>query len=191
MKVTLAVLALLLAAAPAASASGPSSPPAPFRIVAEPPGPNCAAGGIKVIVPHLPHDLIYIVCNGTKGPAGPTAPAGPPGRPGLQGPAGAQGPAGSSGATCVNTRRSAIMGPLPHQFKPGMLVTITTKGHTQTHRVMPGRKVLVNTSNLPCGVYPIAIRHGKLRPAWRIWSLTGGNTLNRFWFPGAPFVSTF
>lgn len=92
---------------------------------------------------------------------------------------------------CVNTRKSAILGPLPPQFKPGMRVSITSNGHTQFQRVMSGRRVKVNLSNLTCGVYPIVIRHGKLRPAWRIWSLTGGNGLTRFWFPGLKGVSTF
>jgi hypothetical protein len=95
-------------------------------------------------------------------------------------------------AGCVNTRKSAIMGPLPRQFQPGMKAAITTKGHTQVQGVRRGRLVYVNTSNLPCGVYAITVRavgHPKLIPAWRIWAFTGGNTLNRFWFPGLPTVS--
>ena len=92
---------------------------------------------------------------------------------------------------CVNTRKSAVLGPLPLQFKPGMRVAITSNGHAQFATVMGGRRVNVNLSALPCGVYPIAIRHPGLKPAWRIWSLTGGNRLTRFWFPGLPGVSTF
>ena len=91
---------------------------------------------------------------------------------------------------CVNTRKSAIMGPLPRQFKRGMRVSITSNGHSQHQTVRAHRKVFVNLSNLTCGVYPIVIRHGHLKPAWRIWSLTGGNRLVRFWFPGLKGVST-
>lgn len=92
---------------------------------------------------------------------------------------------------CVNTRKSAVLGPLPLQFKPGMRVSLTSNGHTQFQTVTAGRSVNVNTSALPCGVYPIAIRHAGLKTAWRIWSFTGGNRLTRFWFPGLPGVSTF
>lgn len=92
---------------------------------------------------------------------------------------------------CVNTRKSAVLGPLPRQFKPGMRVAITSNGHAQFTRVKGGRRVTVNLSRLPCGVYPIAVRHPGLKSAWRIWSLTGGNRLTRFWFPGLPGVSTF
>lgn len=92
---------------------------------------------------------------------------------------------------CVNTRKSAVLGPLPLQFKTGMRVSLTSNGHTQFSTVMAGRRVNVNTSNLPCGVYPIAIRHPGLKTAWRIWSFTGGNRLTRFWFPGLKGVSNF
>ena len=91
--------------------------------------------------------------------------------------------------TCVNTRQTALLGPLPLRFKPGMQVGITSKGHTQLGRVNAQHKVRVSLGQLPCGVYPIAIRHKPLTPAWRIWSLTGGNTLNKFWFPGLPTFS--
>ena len=94
---------------------------------------------------------------------------------------------------CVNTRKSAVLGPLPRQFKDGWRVAITTKGHTQHGRVFGHRKVRVDLSRLPCGVYPMVIRAPghHVRSAWRIWSLTGGKNLNRFWFPGAPHVSNF
>ena len=91
----------------------------------------------------------------------------------------------------MNLVKTAVLGPLPRQFRPGMKVAVTTKGHTQTATVKAGRKITLNTSNLPCGVYPIAIRHPGLETAWRIWSFTGGHTLNRFWFPGAKGVSNF
>ena len=91
--------------------------------------------------------------------------------------------------TCTNTRQSALLGPLPTRFKPGMKVGITSKGHTQIGTVNGQHKVRVKLGQLPCGVYPLVIRHKPLTPAWRIWSLTGGNTLNRFWFPGLPTFS--
>ena len=53
--------------------------------------------------------------------------------------------------------------------------------------------VTVITGQLPCGVYPIVVRpipkRPGFKPALRIWSFTGGNTLNRFWFPGVPQAS--
>ena len=91
--------------------------------------------------------------------------------------------------SCVNTRKSATLGPLPARFTTGMRVGITSNGHTQFQTVRPGRRVMVDLSRLPCGVYPMVIRHGRLKPALRIWSLTGGNRLTRFWFPGIPGVS--
>ena len=96
-------------------------------------------------------------------------------------------------ATCVNTRQSAILGPLPLRFKAGMRVGITAKGHTQFATVMAGHRVRIITGQLPCGVYPMVIRPiprvKGFAPALRIWSLTGGNTLTRFWFPGIPQAS--
>lgn len=198
----------------------PVTPPGNIVVTPEPPGTNCPAGGIKIVA----NDQTFFVCNGVPGVQGPTGPAGPTGPQGPPGPAGApgqtptitvtQGPGANqititvNGVptvitlpttagnlpTCVNTRKSAIMGPLPRQFTTGMRVKITTKGHSQFRTVRDGRKVFVNTSNLPCGVYPIAVRsvsNPKLKPAWRIWSFTGGNTLNRFWFPGIPGFSNF
>ena len=75
----------------------------------EPPGDNCADGGIKV---ESGQDSIVssttYVCNGAEGPqgpqgtqgeAGPTGPQGPAGPPGPQGETGPQGPQGSQGET--------------------------------------------------------------------------------------------
>lgn len=95
--------------------------------------------------------------------------------------------------SCVNTRKSAILGPLPVRFTTGMRVSIISFGHTQFQRVIARHRVFVNLSNVPCGVFPMVIRRvpGKpgFKPALRIWSLTGGNGLQRFWFPGIPGVS--
>jgi hypothetical protein len=66
----------------------------------EPPGANCADGGIKVesgqdsVV-----DTTTYVCNGAEGAAGPTGPAGPDGPIGPQGPIGPIGSTGATGAT--------------------------------------------------------------------------------------------
>ena len=94
---------------------------------------------------------------------------------------------------CVNTRKSAILGPLPLRFRNGMRIGVTSKGHTQFATVNAQHKVRVQLGQLPCGVYPLVIRPQPRRPgfkpAWRIWSLTGGNTLNRFWVPGFLQVS--
>ena len=98
---------------------------------------------------------------------------------------------------CVNTRQSALLGPLPDRFTRGMRVGITSKGHTQLATVTEGAGghsfVKVKTGQLPCGVYPIVVRPSPTRksfaPALRIWSFTGGNTLNRFWFPGVTQAS--
>jgi hypothetical protein len=74
-----------------------------------------------------------------------------------------------------------------------MKVSITSMGHTQTSTMLANHRVKVNLSNLPCGVFPMVIRpqprRANFKPALRIWSLLGGNTLNRFWFPGLPAVS--
>lgn len=86
-----------------------------FAIIDEPPGPNCANGGLLIAAgPDLNlngvlnffevHQTGY-VCNGESGdgngipgPQGPTGPAGPAGPAGLQGDPGPQGPAGPAGA---------------------------------------------------------------------------------------------
>jgi hypothetical protein len=71
-----------------------------IEVVVEPAGPNCPAGGIKIIVikgqddrkpdrkHNDPDDKVFYVCNGVAGPAGPQ---GPPGAPGPQGPPGTPG----------------------------------------------------------------------------------------------------
>ena len=95
---------------------------------------------------------------------------------------------------CVNLVKTATMGPLPSDFKVGSTVKVSTRGKSQTVKVGAGRKIKLNTSNLQCSTYAIAIRSvttPKQRPAWRIWQFTGGHGLIRFWFPGAPLVSNF
>lgn len=154
---------------------------------------------------------------GPVGPQGPPGPQGPAGPPGPQGPPATitvvPGPGPNQititvngvptvitipgAAPCVNTRQSATLGPLPLRFKNGMKVGITAKGHTQVSTVHEGAQghpfVNVKLGQLPCGVYPLVIRPipeiKGFPPALRIWSLTGGNTLNRFWFPGIPQAS--
>ena len=202
----------------------PPTPTPPITIVPEPPGANCTAGGIKITLNDVTPVEVFFVCNGVPGVIGPVGPQGPPGP---QGPAGPPGPAGTTPtitvtagpgpgqititvngvptvitipglpSTCINTRQSAVLGPLPTRFRAGMKVGITSKGHTQLATVREGAGghafVTVITAQLPCGVYPIVVRPVPKRkgfaPALRIWSFTGGNTLNRFWFPGLPAAS--
>ncbi|MGH7851245.1 MAG: DUF7151 family protein, partial [Thermodesulfobacteriota bacterium] len=71
----------------------------------EPPGDNCADGGIRVesgqdnVV-----DSTTYVCNGADGPTGPAGPTGPTGATGATGPTGPTGPAGTDGLNAfVNT----------------------------------------------------------------------------------------
>lgn len=184
----------------AAGAPGPSGP-------AGAPGPSGPAGAPGA--------------SGPAGPAGAPGPAGPQGAPGPSGPAGAPGVSpvitvkagpGADQLTitingvptvitipglpkpCVNLVKTATMGPLPSDFKVGSTVKVSTRGKSQTVKVGAGRKIKLNTSNLQCSTYAIAIRSvttPKQRPAWRIWQFTGGHGLIRFWFPGAPLVSNF
>ena len=100
--------------------------PAPaddITVVSEPPGENCASGGIKVTVTTTPEDpeaepveTVYYVCNGqdgepgtpgedgedgapgTPGEPGPEGPQGPPGEPGQDGAPGTDGQDGNDGA---------------------------------------------------------------------------------------------
>ena len=86
----------------------------------------------------------------------------------------------------MNTRQSATLGPLPLRFKVGMHVSITVKGHVffGTTRAGAGGHafIRVKLGQLPCGVYPMVVRPAPKKPgfapALRIWSLTGGNSLN-------------
>lgn len=91
----------------ATGATGPTGPTGPagtnglnafVNSTPEPPGANCADGGIKVesgqdsVV-----DTTTYVCNGAEGVAGPTGPTGPTGATGAQGPAGPNGATGATG----------------------------------------------------------------------------------------------
>jgi hypothetical protein len=88
--------------------------------------------------------------------------------------------------SCVNTRKSAILGPLPQRYSRVNRVAVRINGHVQNHNTLPGRKVLVNLPTA-CGTYPIVINDipnkRSIRPVLRIWNLTGGNGLQRIGFP--------
>jgi hypothetical protein len=120
--------------------------------------------------------------SGTGGPL-------PPDHTGATGQIGPTGATGQAAPSCRNARTSALLGPLPARFSPRTPVRVTINGKSQSTRVRRGtvsmpRLVSVDLAHLPCGVYPIVVRATGLRPALRIWSLKGGNTLDRFWFPG-------
>lgn len=177
-----AVLALALAVPAVASAT-----PAPIRATVEPAGINCATGGIKITVPHLPTDEIFYICNGAPGAPGTTGPAGPTGPQGPTGATGPQGPAGSTPTPCVNRLTTALLGPLPKRFAKVKRVSVQIAGHHQTGRLLPGRLVRISLAGLPCGVYPIVVNDipntRAVRPVLRIWALTGGLGLERAGFP--------
>lgn len=87
---------------------------------------------------------------------------------------------------CVNTRKSAVLGPLPERYASVRRVAVRINGQVQNHNTLPGRKVQVNLPTA-CGTYPIVINDipnkRSIRPVLRIWNLTGGNGLQRIGFP--------
>lgn len=198
-----AVLAALACATPAlADGNGGSNPPGckpsdntPQKCCPE--QSTHANGGHKECPPQEPQQGPQGPQGpqGLPGPAGPAGPAGPTGATGATpatGPAGLQEPPGAYAPTCVQTRQFGIAGPLPVRFRTGMRVRITINGTTQFGRIIAGHHLRIETGKLQCGVYPIVIRAANrehFQPAVRIWSLSGGNVLHRFWFPGIPGVS--
>lgn len=87
---------------------------------------------------------------------------------------------------CANTRKSAVLGPLPTRFSKVKRVAVRINGGVQNHNTLPGRRVQVNLPKA-CGVYAIVINDipnkRSIRPVLRIWNLTGGNGLQRVGFP--------
>lgn len=87
---------------------------------------------------------------------------------------------------CVNTRKSAVLGPLPERYAKVKRVSVAINGHHQTSNTLPGRRVNV-TLPKACGTYPIVINDvpnkRSIRPVLRIWTLNGGNSLIRAGFP--------
>ena len=88
--------------------------------------------------------------------------------------------------SCTNTRKSAVLGPLPSRYASVHRVTVAINGHHQTESTLPGRRVNV-TLPKACGTYPIVINDvpnkRSIRPVLRIWTLNGGNSLIRAGFP--------
>jgi hypothetical protein len=88
--------------------------------------------------------------------------------------------------SCTNTRKSAVLGPLPTRYASVHRVTVAINGHHQTESTLPGRRVNV-TLPKACGTYPIVINDvpnkRSIRPVLRIWTLNGGNSLIRAGFP--------
>ena len=150
---------------------------------------------------------------GPPGPSGPPGPTGPQGPPGPQGPAGSSptvtvtpGPGANQititvngvptvitipvsaapPVACTNTRKTALLGPLPTRFKVGSRVSVRIDGKVQSRRVGDGRKVLVSLPKT-CGPQAIVVNDvpntRAIRPVLRIWVLTGGRGLQRVGFP--------
>lgn len=88
---------------------------------------------------------------------------------------------------CVNTLKSAKLGPLPQRFSKVKHVTVVINGHSQARTVLPGRRVNVSLAGLACGTYPIVVNDSPnsraVVPVLRIWSLDGGTKLVRAGFP--------
>ena len=88
---------------------------------------------------------------------------------------------------CVNTRKSAILGPLPRRFQGVKRVSIQVYGHRQVVALNKNRTARVDLTKVPCGVFPLVINDvpntKAVVPVLRIWSLTGGNGLQRAGFP--------
>jgi hypothetical protein len=87
---------------------------------------------------------------------------------------------------CTNTKRTALLGPLPTRFKVGMTVTTRVDGVVQNGRVVAGRKVLVRLPK-ECGPVTFVVNDRPntraIRPVLRIWLLQGGNRIVRVGFP--------
>jgi hypothetical protein len=166
--------------------TGPQGPAGP----AGPTGPQGPAGPAgspgaspTVTVTNGPNiNNITITINGV-----PTVITIPGSGTGGSGSGGGTGSGGSgSGAACVNTKRTAVLGPLPVRFRPGLTVTTRVNGNAQNGRVLAGRKVNVR---LPAACGPVAFvvndrpNTRAIRPVLRIWLLEGGNRIVRVGFP--------
>ena len=92
----------------------------------------------------------------------------------------------SASKACVNTRRTAQLGPLPFRFHRGLHVAVRVNGNQQLRTVGAGRKVSVN---LPAACGPVAFvvndvpNTRAIRPVLRIWLLEGGNRIVRVGSP--------
>ena len=87
---------------------------------------------------------------------------------------------------CVNTQRTALLGPLPARFRAGLPVTVAVNGDHQNRTMQAGRKVRVT---LPAACGPVALvvndrpNTRAIRPVLRIWLLEGGSRIVRVGFP--------
>ena len=88
---------------------------------------------------------------------------------------------------CVNTLRSARLGPLPVRFGKVHRVAVSINARNQIRTVQRGRFVTVSTAGLACGTYPIVVNDfpntRAIVPVLRIWTLTGGKHVQRAGFP--------
>ena len=92
----------------------------------------------------------------------------------------------STKPSCVNTTRSALLGPLPFRFHRGLHVSVAVNGSRQLRTVQAGRKVNVS---LPAACGPVAFvvndvpNTRAIRPVLRIWLLEGGHRIVRVGSP--------
>ena len=92
----------------------------------------------------------------------------------------------STKPSCVNTKRTALLGPLPFRFHRGLHVSVAVNGSRQLRTVGAGRKVNVN---LPAACGPVAFvvndvpNTRAIRPVLRIWLLEGGHRIVRVGSP--------
>ena len=92
----------------------------------------------------------------------------------------------STKPSCVNTKRSALLGPLPFRFHRGLHVSVAVNGSRQLRTVQAGRKVNVS---LPAACGPVAFvvndvpNTRAIRPVLRIWLLEGNNRIVRVGSP--------
>ena len=153
---------------------------------------------------------------GPTGPTGPTGPQGPAGPAGPQGPPGASptvtvtpGPGANQftitingvstvitipvavsppiAKPCVNTRKTAVIGPLPARFQGVKRVSVQIHGKRQTVALSKHRTARVSLRGVPCGTFAVVVNDvpntRAVIPVLRIWALTGGNGLQRAGFP--------
>ena len=92
----------------------------------------------------------------------------------------------STKPSCVNTTRTALLGPLPFRFHQGLHVSVAVNGSRQLRTVGAGRKVNVS---LPAACGPVAFvvndrpNTRAIRPVLRIWLLEGGHRIVRVGSP--------
>lgn len=143
-------------------------------VTVEPPGENCAAGGIVVVIIHGrpddatakgskpdPPDETFFVCNGEQGETGATGPAGPTGATGPAGPAGPAGPQGPAGPRGDKGEPgSSFTGTSCTSKRVGKWRLVVRKNHTVTRvrASVEGRRARVTRSRTRGGRVLFTVR---------------------------------